>query len=83
LAFKEVPERLVEAGLMLHLGPTKKGLVGGLIADNVELYPMATVTKRGGYRRWRTVHENYPVTNLVRFDDKLLIMAGDLDEYDA
>ena len=83
MAFNEVPERLVDAGLMLHLGPTKKGLVGASTAENVEVYPMATVTKRGGYRRWLSVQENYPVTGLVHFDGKYLVMAGDLDEQDA
>lgn len=68
---------------MLHLGPTKKGLVGAQTAENVEVFPIATVTKRPGYKRWLAVQENYPVTGLVRMNDKFLIMAGDLDEQDA
>lgn len=83
MAFNEVPERLINAGLYLQLGPTKKGLVGGSIAENVEVFPIATIKKRGGYRRWIEVQEGYPVTNLVHMEGKYLIMAGDLDEQDG
>ena len=83
MAFNEAPERLASAGLMLHLGPTKRGLVGAETAENVEVFPIATITKRDGYKRWRPIQENYPVTGLVRMDEKFLIMAGDLDERDV
>ena len=83
MAFNEVPERLINAGLYLQLGPTKRGLVGGSIAENVEVFPIATVKKRDGYKRWRPYQESYPVTGLVKMEGKFLIMAGDLDEQDV
>jgi hypothetical protein len=83
LAFESGLRKLTEAGLALHVGPTKKGLAAASVAQNVELFPSATITKRPGYRRWLHVREDYPVTGLVRIGDKYLIMAGDLDARDA
>lgn len=83
MAFKEGLDRLQAAGLYRNRGITRLGAVGGVIAKNVSLYPSATITKRPGYKRFLEVQEAHPVTNVFRFDNNIIILAGDVDEYNV
>ena len=80
MAFKEGLDRLQAAGLYRNRGITRLGAVGGVIAKNVSLYPLATITKRPGYKRFLEVQKAHPVTNVFRFDNNIIILAGDVDE---
>lgn len=81
MAFREAIGRLEGAGLQLHASPTKLGPEAAIVAENVEFYPTNTITKRDGYCRWRDVQELAPVTGLLVMSGRILIMAGELDEY--
>lgn len=79
MAYKEQVDRVAGATLVLRASPTRIG-TAGLIAENVEFWPRATISKRGGFRRFMEVRENYPVTAIVNIGEHYLVMAGDLDE---
>lgn len=84
MGLAEVKIGLEGAGLKLDASPTRISPAAALIADNVEYWPRAAISKRGGYDRYLDgTRENYPVTGLVVMSEKQVVLAGDVDEFDA
>ncbi len=80
MAFKESLARLESATLHLRTAITRLPPYSGVVADNVEFYPRATISKRPGFRRRVDEQLGQPITAYVEMDNKELLVGVDVDE---
>ena len=75
-------ERLVGGGLDLSVSPTRSKGGSGVLAKNVIVYPLATITKRQGFVRAQEIDMFSPVITRFELYGKL-ISISEIGEIDA
>jgi len=76
----ELLERLTRAGLDLGVSPTRTRPGGARIAQNCWIPSNGAIQRRPGYRRWMELGLGAPVRMLVQLGNKVLFVAGIVDE---
>ena len=80
MPLSESLQRFRDAGLTLARSPTRLAPGAGVIAKNCRIGQEGSIVSRPGYRRWMEVSMAAPVFFAGSFGDKVLIVAGNVDE---
>lgn len=83
LALAEFLERFTQAGLVQDFSLTRMPPGSAVIAKNCDIGRRDSISKRGGYRRWRDIDMGRMITLVTVIGDESLIIAGDVDVRDV
>jgi hypothetical protein len=67
-------------GLALSRSPVRMPAGSALIAQNCWRGPLGSINSRPGYTRWLNLAMDRPVTMLTRIGDRILVVAGNVEE---